>query len=177
MNVIGFDLSLTATGVCWDREGTATLRAPTHVRDDRLLWLYRQLRAELLGDDDEVAHRWGHEKVDLVVVEAAVAFGKSMNGASVIATGELHGVARLALRSVPVAWVSPATLKKIATGRGNATKPDLRVELYKRTNLDLGDDNQVDAWWLWCAGMCHLGEPPIDLPKAHLDALAKVEWP
>jgi Holliday junction resolvasome RuvABC endonuclease subunit len=68
--------------------------------------------------------------------------------------------------------VSPTTLKKFATGRGNATKADMRMALFKRTGLDLADDNQADAWWLWQIGMHLVGDPAaLDLPKDQLAVL------
>jgi hypothetical protein len=76
----------------------------------------------------------------------------------------------------PYIVVTPATVKTFATGKGNATKPDMRMSLYQRTGLDIRDDNQVDAWWLRALG-CHLlGTPLLDLPKTHLRALDKVDY-
>jgi Holliday junction resolvasome RuvABC endonuclease subunit len=73
--------------------------------------------------------------------------------------GELGGVVKLALmeRGVDLAIVEPSVLKKFATSKGNAGKPDMldaaRREGYEGSN----DDNAVDAWWLyqfgcWAAG-------------------------
>ena len=68
--------------------------------------------------------------------------------------------------------MSPSALKKFATGKGNATKPDMRMALYKRTGLDLADDNQTDAEWLREAGLHLIGdEVAIPLPKDQLAAL------
>ena len=74
--------------------------------------------------------------------------------------------------------VTAATLKKFATGRGNATKPDMRMALYQRAGIDLRDDNQVDAWWLRQLGL-HLLEDPerMELPQTHLAALVAVQLP
>ncbi|MCX4468742.1 hypothetical protein OOK41_00150 [Micromonospora sp. NBC_01655] len=68
-------------------------------------------------------------------------------------------------------------MKKYATGRGNAGKPEMAVALYKRAGRELADDNQVDAWWLRAAGLDHLGHPPADMPKNHRAALDAVRWP
>jgi hypothetical protein len=95
-------------------------------------------------------------------------------------TGMAQGVVRCCLieNSVTYLTVVASVLKKFATGKGNCGKPDMRMELYKRTGLDIPDDNQVDAWWLRQIGL-HLIEDPdrIDLPKAHLSALDKITRP
>lgn len=163
--VLGIDASLSATGLCWDRSATAALRPPTVERDERLLWFYKAFRNLV-----------EQHLPDLVVIESPFVAGPS-RGDSTVKLGELYGVLRLALRGRRVAWVSPAAIKKLATGKGNATKPDMRLALFKRTALDVNDDNRVDAWWLWCAGMLHFGLEPIVLPQVHLDGLVKVEWP
>lgn len=160
--VIGIDPSMTATGLAWaDKLAVVTFTAAT---DRRLDAIYHAVQ-DALGYDGAV---------DLAVVEDLPVHGK---GAGI--TGMAQGVIRLALirAGVPYVTVPAATLKKFATGRGNATKPDLRVELLKRAGLDERDDNKVDAWWLRAIGMEHLGAPIVDLPKAHVAALGKLKWP
>lgn len=50
--------------------------------------------------------------------------------------------------------------------------------LYKRSGIDVPDDNQVDATWLRQMGLAHLGDPDaVPLPQTHLSALDKVAWP
>jgi Holliday junction resolvasome RuvABC endonuclease subunit len=93
-------------------------------------------------------------------------------------TGMAQGVVRLALvlGGIKYVLVTPASVKKFATGSGNATKPDMRMEIFKRTGTDIRDDNQVDAWWLRQMGLQHLGECDLGLPKKHLSALDAVIW-
>ena len=57
---------------------------------------------------------------------------------------------RLALieSEVPYVTIAPATLKKYATGKGNATKADMRMAWFQRTGEDVRDDDAVDALWL-----------------------------
>lgn len=78
-------------------------------------------------------------------------------------------------RGCEVVEVAPTTLKKFATGRGNADKADMRMALYQRAGLDLRDDNQVDAWWLREAGLHLTGHPnALTLPKPQVAALARL---
>ena len=94
-------------------------------------------------------------------------------------TGMAQGVVRLALllARAQIITVTPATLKKYATGSGNATKSDMRMALYQRTGLDLRDDNQVDAWWLRAIGCDLAAEPIVSLPAGQRSALAKLPNP
>ena len=93
-------------------------------------------------------------------------------------TGMSQGAVRLALvmSGIRYVTVTPAGLKMFATGSGVATKPDMRMEIFKRTGIDIRDDNQADAWWLRQLGLQHLGECELDLPKKHLRALDAIIW-
>jgi Holliday junction resolvasome RuvABC endonuclease subunit len=160
--VIGLDLSLTATGICYADGSVGTVPTRSGEGDRRLVNI-RQAVAIAIGG------------ATLVVVEDLPTHAKSAG-----ITGMVHGVVRELLTAIeiPYALVPPATLKKYATGRGNATKPDMRVALLKRTGMDLRDDNECDAWWLRAMGLDQLGRPLlVSLPQAQRDALVKVDWP
>lgn len=160
--VLGLDLSITATGVA-DADGHLATLHPRAPGDERL----RQLR-------DAIRLAAGGCPPDLAVIEDLPTHARAAG-----ITGMVHGVARSLLldAGVPYALASPASLKKYATGRGNATKADMRMELYKRAGLDICDDNQVDAYWLRAMGLHWLGHPQIKLPVGRRDALDKVRWP
>lgn len=159
--VLGLDLSLTATGIA--------------TPDGELVVYSSGLRgpARLAAIRDHILTHTDH--IDLVVIEG-YAFGRPNNAA---ALGELGGVIRTALHEhhIPYVDVPPASVKKYATGRGNATKPDMRMALFQRAGIDERDDNAVDAWWLQAMGLDHLGHPPVPMPATHRAALTKVTWP
>lgn len=160
MNVVGIDPSLTATGIATGRD-TWTAPDPRFEGDDRLHDLHQHVVMAITGPTP-----------DLVVIEDLPTHAQGAGK-----TGMAHGVVRFAClnRTVRYITVPPATLKKFATGKGNATKADMRMELFKRTGADIRDDNQVDAIWLRHLGLTYLGEPEITLPAPHLDALNKLQ--
>jgi Holliday junction resolvasome RuvABC endonuclease subunit len=163
--VIGLDLSLTGTGVAHgdDLYGTtATIGTGPAARGDRRLV---DIAAQI---------RWHAEGADLAVVEDLPTHA---HAAGIL--GMVHGVTRhtLILLGVPYALVAPASLKRYATGKGNASKTDMALATYKRARLEFPDDNQCDAWWLRAMGLEHLGRPVVELPETHRAALLPVRWP
>lgn len=158
MNIIGIDPSLTGTGwAVGDLTGTVTADG----EDERLPHIYRSVM-------------FLAEATHLAIIEDLPVHG---HGAG--KTGMAQGVIRLALQHlmVPYITVPPATVKKFATGHGNATKADMRMALYQRTGIDVRDDNQADAAWLRHLGYALIGLPLIPLPKTHLAALDKLPRP
>lgn len=171
MRIVGIDPSLTATGIA-DADGG--LHTITSKPDDgtvtdrarRIATITAHLRPHRLAD----AH--------LVVIEGPAFSRQGQAGVHLRAGLWWRIVGLLHSAGVPVAEVSPSTLKKYATGKGNADKSDMRMALYKRAGLDVSSDDEVDAWWLRQMGLAHLGDPDaVPLPQTHLSALDKVVWP
>ena len=161
--IIGIDPSLSATGIATPSEAYTVA---TEASDpQRLVKIHTAARIALIEGG----------RAHLAVIEDLPTHA---HGAGL--TGMAQGVIRLALVQfgVPYVAVTAATLKKFATGSGNANKSDMRMALYKRAGLDIRDDNQVDAIWLRQIGL-HLTDhrDAIALPKAHTDALLKVKRP
>lgn len=166
--VVGLDPSLRATGLALPDGELLTIATPScSTLDDRI---------------ERIRHIFGQVGVRagigaLVVIEGP-AFG--MNNK---ATHELAGlwwalVVRLAEQGNQVAVMSPGQLKKFATGRGNAKKPDLRMALYQRAGLDVRSDDEVDAFWLRQAGLVRTGHrDALSLPKTHTAVLDGIAWP
>lgn len=158
--VLGLDLSITATGVALPDGKLLTIKA-TSGGDHRLVRIEQFLRAIPIG-------------VDLAVIEDLPTQAMSAG-----ITGMVHGVVRATLINlgIPYVLITPATLKAFATGKGNADKTAMALAAFKRAGLEFGDDNQCDAFWLRAAGLDRLGFPLFDLPAAQRERLAKVSWP
>lgn len=162
IHAIGVDPSLTGTGIASWRVQTVR---PTGDGDARLLEIYNAVaHAPIVGGDSNFA-----------CVEDL-----PYNARSAGATGLAHGVVRLALihSQIPYVLIPPATLKAYATGKGNATKADMRMAWFKRAGDDIRDDNQVDALWLRDIARYAIGDgQQVGVPKAQRERLFKIAWP
>jgi hypothetical protein len=161
--VIGLDLSITATGIA-DIDGmTSTVGGKASRGDARLIDICLAVLAEkAIG-------------CQLAVIEGLAVHGPG----GAMAAAQVMGAVKITLMQAQVRYVEvpPSSLKKYATGKGNATKADMAVALYKRAGLELADDNQVDAWWLRAMGLDALGSPIVDMPGTCRDAIHRIEWP
>lgn len=166
--VLGLDLSLTSTGVAWPPADTRLIGRAIEARGvGRLQWLRAQIREKT----------WERGS-DLVVVE----------GPSYGSQGGQRGhheraglfwlvVVDLHVDGIPYAIVPPASLKKYATGRGNAGKDDVMREVARRFPWFNGNNDAADALVLAAMGCDHLGQPWAPMPQHHREALSKVDWP
>lgn len=161
MNVLGLDLSITATGVA--RRFDAFTITPRGKGDERLLEIRHAISSAV-----------ALEKFDLVAIEDLPTHAHSAG-----ITGMVHGAVRTLLlhHRTPYVLIPPASVKKYATGKGNSGKPEMAVAALKRAGVEFGDDNQCDAFWLRAMALDHLGKPMFGLPENHRAALAKVAWP
>lgn len=162
MNIIGLDLSITATGVA-SHLAITTIKGLTKHGDRRLIHITRNLT------DLHIL-----EPITLAVLEDIPTHAHAAG-----ITGMVHGAVRawLLTNQVPYVLVTPATLKAFATGRGNANKTDMAVAALKRAGREFADDNQCDAWWLRQAALHWYGTPEFDLPAAQRARLDKIAWP
>jgi len=164
---VGLDLSLTGTGAAW-ADGTLTT-ITSKPNGDTV-----KARAQRIAD---LTNRIVNNitPAALIIIEGP-AYSQQAQAGVHLRAGFWWMVANsLSSRGHDIVEVTPSALKKFATGKGNATKPDMRMALYQRAGLDCRDDNQVDAWWLRQVGLHILEDPDrIPLPLTHTTALAKV---
>lgn len=161
MKVAGLDLSITATGVCHTVQDAACwhLIRTKQEGDLRLNELQSKIR-EYVRDSD------------LILIE-----GYLNNSKSAGITGMVQGAVRSMLieQGIPYATLPPTSLKKYATGRGNADKRDMALAAYKRAELEFRDDNTCDAWWLWTAAMDYSEAAPFTMPALNRESLSKIK--
>lgn len=169
--IVGLDLSLASTGVAITFGGltrvTRITSKPTgKTTADQLARLRRivaDIRAELPASDHTVA-----------AVEGP-AFGANDSGAHV--RGGLWWMVRdmLDADGVDVAVIPPTTLKKYATGRGNAPKDAVLAAAVRRfPDVDVTGNDEADALWLAAMRARMEGHPIDDVPATHTAALSGV---
>jgi Holliday junction resolvasome RuvABC endonuclease subunit len=138
---LALDLGLRTTGLAWGPCDYTHDTCPTNLTGQaRAAWWMSTLRGWL------VAHPAGVE----LVVEMGFLHPKHPSGSK--ATQEMHGWLQAVAvdNDSPVTYVTPSVLKKWATGRGNATKDEMRIAAIDRwgAHHDITAD-EADALHLW----------------------------
>lgn len=97
--------------------------------------------------------------VDVIVFEAARHAAPKMAGALVV-QAELQGqIKRFATeQGIQYRGYSPTEIKKHATGKGNASKDQVRTAAELKFK-PVADDNEADALWLLDLAKCELSRP------------------
>lgn len=168
--IVGLDLSLTQTGVARiEGEWMATgVLKPTSMGHQRIEFLRSQIGMTCLH-------------ADLVVVE-----GPSFGSPSQRQRGhhERAGLWWIVTQMLwdsgrPFAVVTPGQLKKYATGKGTASKPEVLIAVVKRlpAGASISTTDEADAFVLAAMGADHLGCPVVAMPALHRAALSAVTWP
>lgn len=175
--VIGIDPSLTATGVAVWRNGKTysfTVRTTPEDSDD-VRWGHVLARVwGECGRDRDQAHR------TFIGIET-LAPGMPMTGKMIERAGLLallrYGAAR---RGHPVALVNPSTLKKFATGNGNAAKRAMMNAARLLLNERPDNDNEGDAVWVRTMALVRYGVVSarmLRLTTTQVDTIDVVRWP
>lgn len=174
MKVVGLDLSLASTGVAWKHdlmEHPRVARVQSSADDGTIAGRSSRLR-RIVSSVWRIAH-----DAELVVVEApllADAGGKSFDRAGLwwLTVGRLTGA------GVPVASVSPGTLKVYGTSKGGTGKDEVLATVVRRyTDVNVQGNDEADALLLCCMGLRHLGEPYDRLTDNYTRAMTAVVWP
>lgn len=165
MKIVGLDMSLTSTGVAvCDRSGAYStyLIAPS-----------KGTEGDLTARIGQVQEQLNHLIVtaDMIVYEGLV---HRSQGAWALAMvqGVFHGIlAREDATPDRVVEVPPATLKKWATGKGNASKRAMLTQAVRELDYPGDSDDEADALWLLSIGLELAGYPLMKASAARLALL------
>lgn len=170
---VGIDQSLTGFAL----SAVHTLNPSEHIT-----WVYKSpyFGVERLAD----IRQWLIEHFDYLEEQGAIIQDIAMEGTvlashAALVLGELSATVRLAIfdyfeeeddRRFPLK-IPPMTLKKYASGKGNAKKQEMLLQIYKRWGVEFNDDNAADAYALArVAGR-------ISIDKVEADIIDKIEDP
>lgn len=160
-SILALDLSLNSTGYCMDGE-SGVLR-PKSTGWGRIDYLYEHIMH--LSEEAEVA-----------VLEG---YSYHSRGRGLFNTAELGGIIRYGLRycDTPIVDVPPSSLKLYAAGRGNAGKDEMIAAAIRRFGFPGSDNNEADAYLLWCMALHGYGFPVVDVPMKQAEQVERIEWP
>jgi Holliday junction resolvasome RuvABC endonuclease subunit len=100
---------------------------------------------EWIGDTLDYVQELGAEILDTAIE------GSVLQSPAALKLGELAAIVKLELyerdRIFPL-QVSPMTLKKFASGKGNAKNQEMLMMMYKRWGVEFSDDNAADSYAL-----------------------------
>ncbi|MBA9003766.1 hypothetical protein [Thermomonospora cellulosilytica] len=176
LRVIGLDLSLTSTGLACH---CGIHRIKSHPRLE--ITRFSRLRIIALG---VMHHVLGSpeictpgQRADLVVVED-LALSRS-TGQHLTRAGLWHLVMNeVDNEGIPYVIVSPTSLKKYVTGRGNAGKDEVLAAAIRRwPDAPIHGNDEADAYALQAMGLDYLGHPPAAMPQTHRAVLDAIHWP
>lgn len=137
--ILGIDASLTSTGWAVLTSGEFCDTGVISIKG--LQGVERLLRIE-----EELLKLISNRNPNLIAIEG-YAYGRQNQSHQM---GELGGVLRVAMTKAGVKWieVAPTAVKKFATGKGNAKKEQIILEVYKRWGAEFKTNDQADAFVL-----------------------------
>lgn len=175
MRIMAVDLSVSCTGIAFPDGDTMAVKSRS-TGDERRFQITEHV---------EIAARAC--KADLVMIEG---LGGVYKGEAAREIPMLHGAVRLALRRSFIPFmrdVSPSSLKKFATGNGNADKDRMQAVAARLLGKRYATSDECDADWLRLAGLVAYGCPGSGLdgalPAAQVRALffnvsgKPIAWP
>lgn len=169
--VIGIDPSLTSTGVVVIEDGVvieqrAILSRPSKEKTPtdeavRLMKIRDAIRDLVMMD----------KKPDIVLVEG-LAFTARNTSALVQLAGLNYYIREILIQAkIPFVIVSPTSLKKFATGKGNVDKNVIMMEVYKRWEFSPENSDVSDAFVLAQIGLALCREPSLPLIKPQMEVV------
>ena len=160
-SILALDLSLTACG--WCLNGDSGVIATRQRGWERIAEITQAIFCKTFG-------------VDVCCVEG-YAFGAK--GQAVYQLAELGGIVRFWLyqHHLSVVEVTPSTLKKFATDRGNANKDQVLAAAIRQFYFKGDNNNAADAHIMWAMAREAYGGPIAKVPASRAAFVHRLPWP
>jgi crossover junction endodeoxyribonuclease RuvC len=179
LRVVALDLSLTATGIAVTHDQVGEPRLSSRTVSPRRRPTRTAIDHQRLHETFSAIAAAVKCRPDLVVIEWLPQF--SGHGDASLRIAELHGAVKHWLWSQRLTYVDvkPAHLKQYATGKGNATKTEVREQVTARYGrmLHIGTEDAADATALLALALDAYGQALAEVPAHHAKAVGAVDWP
>lgn len=167
--IIALDLSLTDTGIAW------------WVLGDNSSLGFTNIATTETGPARLVAIRNAISVLSQNFPRPMLAFIENYaysKGNQAHQMGELGGVIRTSLYDKDISYivVSPTTIKKFLTGKGNAPKNVMLKDLYKHFKIDVDNDNEADAITLALLAKAYVTKKYDGLNKSQREVVENITF-
>lgn len=177
MRVVGYDVSLTSTGLSDGTRTDVIQTSPDERLEVRLDRLLRGMVSFALADGG----------ADLAVIEGP-SYGSQGQGREALDALRIMLRHKLWRLHIPYALIPPSTLKKYTTGNGRATKQQMVAAVDERHATGLvayrvgadGRYDRADAFALAAMGYDHVSQHlpyHMPAPPPHRPSLLGIDWP
>jgi len=170
MKILGLDLSLTGTGVCLI-EGTTPVLVTIRSKPPKDKTPLTEVK-RIQGIVEEIEYFISNKgPIDIVVIEGMAFMAR--NTTSLVQLAGLSYMVRSLLANYNIKFliVAPTSLKKFITGKGNTPKDVIMLEIFKRYDVSILDNNQADAYGLAQIGLGYMGKHKKKLTQPQEDVL------
>lgn len=139
--ILGIDPSLTGTGVVALEDGEIINKQLIKTKPTKGTLAELERLVKIVGSIE-------YGEAELAVIEGMAFMAR--NTTSLVQLAGLNYMIRHKLykKNIPFIIVPPTSLKKFITGKGNAPKEFMLMEVYKRFNEEFRDNNICDAYCL-----------------------------
>jgi crossover junction endodeoxyribonuclease RuvC len=173
ITTFGLDLSLTATGVVCLIDGKLSDSIIFTSKKTDKLPVNELKRIDSLAKNivSYVKDRATNENC-IIAIEGLALYAR--NTTALVQLAGLNYFVRKGIMFevlCPFVIVTPTSLKKYVTGKGNAKKNSMFLEVYKRWGESFDDDNLADAYGLAKIATALISEIPEDLTKPQLEVI------
>ncbi len=174
---IGIDPSLTGTGIVVLIDGRLEEKALIKTKPDVEKTPVNELKRllNIVLKIDSIIGKYV-QYTEMVAIEG-LSFGARNTTALIQLSGLNYLIRKLLYElNIPFTIVAPTTLMKFGTGKGNAQKDLVMMEIYKRYSVTLTNDNEADAYAMARIADALVREVKLTVPQKEVIELLKKQW-